>query len=87
MKGSVVLDAAAPLPHSRLKKLILDAALGLVVGLVLGVGIVVVRALVSDRLRRRDDVAQALGAPVTLSVGAVRPRRWLPVAGDPPPRS
>ena len=41
-------------------------------GLVLGLGIVIVRALVSDRLRRRDDVAHALGAPVNLSVGSVR---------------
>jgi hypothetical protein len=40
--------------------------------LALGVGFVVIRALVSDRLRRRDDVAHALGAPVRLSVGAVR---------------
>ena len=74
----MVLDAATPLAHSRLKPLVLDAAVGLVVGLVLGMGIVVVRALVSDRLRRRDDVAQALGAPVKLSVGAVRLNRWLP---------
>ena len=36
-----------------------------------------IRALVSDRLRRRDDVAQALGAPVKLSVGTVRPNRRL----------
>ena len=78
VKGSVVLDAATPLAHSRLKPLLLYAAVGLVVGLVLGMGIVVVQALVSDRLRRRDDVAQALGAPVKLSVGTVRPKRWLP---------
>ena len=41
-------------------------------------GIVIVRAIVSDRLRRRDDVAHALGAPVKLSVGAVRLSRWRP---------
>jgi len=33
---------------------------------------------VSDRLRQRDDVAHALGAPVKLSVGTVRLNRWLP---------
>ena len=59
-------------PHSRLKHLILYAAAGLILGLVLGLSIVVVRALVSDRLRRRDDVAHALGAPVKLSVGHAR---------------
>ena len=40
--------------------------------------IVVIRAIVSDRLRRRDDVSQAIGAPVKLSVGAVRLSRWRP---------
>jgi hypothetical protein len=39
---------------------------------IVGLGIVVVGALVSDRLRRRDDIARALGAPVKLSVGDVR---------------
>jgi hypothetical protein len=70
--GSKVLDPAAPIPHSRFKLPALYAMGGLLAGLVLGVGFVVVRALVSDRLRRRDDVAHALGAPVRLSVGAVR---------------
>jgi len=69
VKGSVVLDAAAPLAHSRLKPLILDVAEGLVGGLFVGIFIVVIQALASDRLRRRDDVAQALGAPVKLSIG------------------
>ena len=77
VKGSLVLDAATLLPSSRVKKLILDAALGLILGLVLGVGIVVIQALISDKLRRRDDVAQALGSPVTLSVGPVKPKRRL----------
>jgi capsular polysaccharide biosynthesis protein len=79
--GSVVLDPAIPLAHSRLKPLVLDAAVGLVGGLFLGLAIVAIGALVSDRLRRRDDVAQALGAPVRLSVGAIRQRRWLPARG------
>jgi capsular polysaccharide biosynthesis protein len=81
VKRSTVMDAAAPLPHSRFKKLILDAALGLILGLMLGIGIVVIQALVSDKLRRRDDVAHALGSPVRLSVGALQERRWLPFGG------
>jgi hypothetical protein len=77
--GSQVLNAAAPVPpHSRLKRLLLYAAFGLIAGLVIGLGIVVVRAVVSDRLYRRDDVARALGAPVKLSVRAVRLSRWRP---------
>jgi capsular polysaccharide biosynthesis protein len=81
VKHSEVLDHAAPIPqsrHSRLKRLLLYGAIGLIVGLALGLAIVVVRALVSGRLRGRDDVAGALGAPVKLSVGTVRVRRWLP---------
>jgi len=76
---SKVLDAASPLPpKSRFKRLILYAAAGFIIGLILGVSIVVVRALVSDRLRRRDDVAHALGVPVKLSVPAMRVSRWFP---------
>ena len=80
IKGSVVLDGATPLAHSRLKYLLLYALTGLIAGLALGMVIVAVRAIASDRLRRRDDVARALGTPVKLSVGPVRLRRWLPGA-------
>jgi capsular polysaccharide biosynthesis protein len=76
-KGSAVLDGAAPLPYSRLKQLLLYALIGLFTGIAAGVAVVLVRALTSDRLRRRDDVAQALGAPVRLSVGHLRPNRRL----------
>jgi capsular polysaccharide biosynthesis protein len=81
VNGSVVLDPAAPLAHSRLKPLILEAGVGLVMGLFLGLTIVVVRALVTDRLGRRDNVAQAIGAPVRLSIGTIRRYRWLPRRG------
>ncbi len=78
MENSRQLDPATAVPpHSRLKREIEYALLGLIAGLALGVGIVVIGALLSDRLRRRDDVAHALGAPVKLSVGIVRgARRW-----------
>jgi capsular polysaccharide biosynthesis protein len=77
VKGSTVLDPAIPLAHSRLKPLIFDAAVGFIVGLFVGMAIVVIQALMSDRLRRRDDVAQALGTPVRLSVGTGGHRRRL----------
>ena len=76
--GSTVLDHAAPLSHSRLKHLILYPLVGLILGLVVGLGVVIIRALISDRLRRRDDISRALGAPVRFSVGPVRLSRWLP---------
>ena len=40
--------------------------------------IVVIAAITTDRLRRRDDIAIAVGAPVKLSVGRLRGRRWVP---------
>jgi capsular polysaccharide biosynthesis protein len=72
ISGSRILGAAAPSATSKLKSRPGYAIAGLAAGLAVGVGIVVVGALVSDRLRRRDDVARALGAPVELSVGRVR---------------
>jgi capsular polysaccharide biosynthesis protein len=81
---SGVVDPAAAITHTHrslspgLLNAILYAATGLIPGLALGAGFVIVAALLSDRLYRRDDVARALGAPVGLSVGALRLPRWLP---------
>jgi capsular polysaccharide biosynthesis protein len=78
IQGSQVLNPATADHHSRLKGALEYVGSALIAGLVIGVGIVVVRAIVSDRLRRRDDVADVLGAPVRLSVGDLSPRRWRP---------
>jgi capsular polysaccharide biosynthesis protein len=75
--GTRVLDAATLRHHSTLMELIQYLLIGLIGGLAIGLGIVIVRELVSDRLRRRDDIAAALGAPIRLSVGALRERRLL----------
>ncbi|HXW87615.1 MAG TPA: hypothetical protein VEJ42_05095, partial [Streptosporangiaceae bacterium] len=72
IRDSYVYDTAAPVPQSRLRVPLQYTVAGLLLGLVVGVGLVLVEALVSDRLRRRDDVARALAAPVELSVGRVR---------------
>lgn len=76
--GSVVLDPALPLAQSKLKDLVIYAVTGLIMGLAVGMGIIVVKTILSDRLRRRDDVTHALRAPVKLSVGAVSLSRWRP---------
>ena len=76
LDNSQVLSVT-PLPYSKKKKLITYGAIGLVGGLALGLTIVVMRALVSDRLRRRDDIAYALDAPVRLSVSTLGARRTL----------
>jgi capsular polysaccharide biosynthesis protein len=77
LKNSQILSVA-PLPYSKKKKLATYGGIGLIAGLALGLSIVIVRALVSDRLRRRDDVAYALDAPVKLSVVKLRAHNWLP---------
>jgi capsular polysaccharide biosynthesis protein len=77
--GSYVINPATAVPYSRIKGPGLYFVGGLFGGLVIGAGGVILAALLSRRLRRRDDVAAALGAPVRLSVGPLRARRWRPV--------
>jgi capsular polysaccharide biosynthesis protein len=69
ISGSRVIDTTAPvLAHSRSKTALEYVGGGAFGGAVLGMGIIAVGAVMSTRLRRRDDVAAALGAPVRLSV-------------------
>ena len=76
--GSEVLSPAAPVKHSVKKTLAFDAVGGLIGGLFIGMALVIVAGITTDRLRRRDDIAIAVGAPVRLSVGRLRRRRWVP---------
>jgi capsular polysaccharide biosynthesis protein len=78
IRASYGLGTPAPVKHSKLKGMLIYLVSGLIVGLALGAGTVVIQALISDRLRRRDDIAHALGASVRLSVGRVRLHRLLP---------
>ena len=76
LHSSQILDKATAIPRSHLRYPVLYLGGGMVGGLVIGLGLVVVQAMISTRPRRRDDVARALGGTVELSVGRVRPRRW-----------
>jgi capsular polysaccharide biosynthesis protein len=76
VSSSHVLDPAAVVPKSALKTTGLDVLTGLGAGMVLGIGFVLVRALLSDRLWRRQVVAEALGARVTLSLPQVKHKHW-----------
>lgn len=78
IKGSEVVNAATLVPHSRLKTRLIYAFIGLIAGLMLGLAYVAVNALITDRLRRRSDIAYALGAPVKLSMRRAGPHRLLP---------
>lgn len=81
VQGSEVLNQALPVKASSAKGALLYAVGGLVGGLVVGLAIVVVGAITSDRLRRRDDIAFAFGAPVRLSVGPLRQGRLPDLPG------
>jgi capsular polysaccharide biosynthesis protein len=78
IRGSQVLNQAVPVKNSFTKGVLIYGIAGLVVGLMIGLAIVVIEAITSDRLRRRDDIAYAIGAPVRLSVGPMRKARWVP---------
>ena len=77
VQGTQVLDAAVAVKVSPAKVAVTDALSGLVGGLFLGLAIVVVGAVITDRPRRRAQVAAALGVPVELSVGPYRSPLWL----------
>ncbi len=85
IRGTSVLDPPAPIPPSRKHLAAIFGAAGFFASLALGLGVVIIGAVTSNRLRRRDDVAQALGAPVKLSVGKVRPL-WAPGQAAPAQR-
>lgn len=76
IRGSQVLNAPTLGKHSKLKYIGFDIVAAVFGGLVLGIAIIVLRALISDRLRRRDDISLALGVPIRLSVSEVQKTRF-----------
>jgi hypothetical protein len=81
-RGSSIVTSGTLVPASSAKLFGFDGIAGLIGGLVIGAGFVAVQAVLSDRLRRRDEVASLLGAPVELSLERVRvprrrPERWI----------
>lgn len=78
--GSRVITPANVVAASSFKRLALDSLIGLGGGLAVGMGAVIAYAVLSDRLRRREDVATVLGAPVALSVPRVGGSLLRPVS-------
>ncbi len=68
IQGTQVLDPAAPIPPSRKHLAVITGLAGFFSGLGLGLLIVAIGAVLSDRPRARQDIARALGARVR-SVG------------------
>jgi capsular polysaccharide biosynthesis protein len=78
--ASHVVDSAAIVQKSRFRASVLAIMSGLIGGTALGLAWVLAPAVLSTRLRRRDDVARALGLPVRFSTGQVR-SRWSRLPG------
>jgi capsular polysaccharide biosynthesis protein len=74
--GSQVLNTPVPIKPSSLKGGPLYIVGGIFGGLALGMVIVLIGAITSDKLRRRGDISYTFGAPVRLSVGPLRKGRW-----------
>jgi capsular polysaccharide biosynthesis protein len=67
--GTQILYSTPAAASPSHKKIFIEYIGGLFfIGLIVGLTIVIVGAVTSTRLRRRDDIAAALGAPVKLSV-------------------
>ena len=77
--SSRVIDPPATDAGGLKRRIVLTLASGLIGGAALGCGTVLFFAIISDRLRRRSDVAAALEVAVPVSVGRIAPlpQRWL----------
>jgi capsular polysaccharide biosynthesis protein len=89
--GSSAIDTATLVRRSRVAALGRDALSGLAAGLALGLAVVVLASVTSNRVWRRDDVAEAMRHSVDLSTGPVRVMPWArrhaaeQLAARPPP--
>lgn len=81
INGSGSLNAPTPLPRTFKTGKAFYIGVFFFIGLVVGMAIVIIRAVTSDRQRRRDEIAEVIGAPVKLSVRSMASRGRLPRLG------
>lgn len=77
VNASKVVDPPVAFSTGRLRRVVTVLASGLIAGLALGFVFVVLRAILSDRLWLRIEVASALEAPVPLSARRLAPLPWF----------
>ena len=87
VEGSRVIDVAQAAGKSVLRTNMVNASLGFFAGLFLASFFFAVMAVVSTRVRRRADVAAAMHAPVSVSIGSSFGMGWqrlthAPSGGD-----
>ncbi|MDQ1358941.1 MAG: hypothetical protein QOG44_3314, partial [Acidimicrobiaceae bacterium] len=71
VQNTRVVDPALASHTSTSRAFIIDVVAGMLGGLAIGAGWLVVSEVVSNRVRRREDVTAALDAPVVVSVGSL----------------
>lgn len=67
--GSRIVDGPNVAPESALRRWVLYLITGLLAGLSIGIGLVLVGTILSDKPRWRREIADALGFPIAGSVG------------------
>lgn len=72
-----VIDTPQARPFGSRRQMVLFAASGAILSAAMCIGIVLFRALTSDRLRQRREVAAALGVPVRVGVGPIPSRGFI----------
>jgi capsular polysaccharide biosynthesis protein len=73
VQASGIIDPPAPMSPGGLRRVLLVLVSGMIGGVAIGFGVVVLQAILSDRLRLRIEVASALNASVLLSVRRIEP--------------
>ncbi|MET1001443.1 MAG: hypothetical protein ABWZ15_06505 [Acidimicrobiia bacterium] len=76
VEGSRVIDVAQAAGKSRLRTHMVNAGIGFFAGLFLASFFFALLAVVTTRVRRRADVAAAMHAPVSVSIGSSFGKRW-----------
>lgn len=76
VSSSRVVDPAGAEPESGARFVALSAASGVIGGALLAVAIILAQGVLTQRPRLRSTIATDLGAPVVVSVRAVRGKRW-----------
>ncbi|CAI8925926.1 chain length determinant protein EpsF [Methylocaldum szegediense] len=84
-----LLNPAIPPLYPSKPRIFLNTVIAMVLGVLLGVGVGLLREVLDRRVRSEDDVDPALGIPLLASISGHRPNRWawlinkaeLPTAG------
>lgn len=72
-----VIDPGGPDERSPVKAAASNVLVAVILGLLATTGWIVLQEVTTDRLRRREDVARALNAPIAASIEALHGPMWL----------